>query len=289
MRRTRRIVLAVAASILLGAGGVTALTATARADTEITCQGNYTAPAAECTIKATLTAPTYITLKVSWAPQASWITGGASWSGSCTLDGQTTAIPEAGANDTSPLTVGVQLPFTDPASCTVTVTAAVSGNPSYSEPNIVYLDVLTDGAPPAPAPSPSASSSASAVHLVRGFDGTCLRDTGDSAARRTRIVIWKCDPTAPGQGWTYKGDELEIHGDMCVNAKGTGTSGSKVILWPCNGSPNEIWVHQSNGEYVLKANRGKLCLDDPAYSTTNGTQLIVYACSDTRNQHWSLP
>lgn len=289
MRRTRRIAFAAAATILLGAGGIAALTATARAATEITCQGNFTTPVAECTIKAELTALTYITLKVSWAPQASWITGGVNWSGSCTLDGQKTAMQENSANDNSPFAVGVQLPFADPASCTVTVTAAASGNPSYSEPNIVYLDVLTDGAPPAPTPSPSASSSAPAVHLVRGFDGTCLRDAGNSAARRTKIVIWKCDPTSPGQGWTYKGEELKIHGDMCVNAKGTGTSGSKAILRPCTGSPNEIWVHKSNGEYVLKANRGKLCLDDPAYSTTNGTQLIVYACSNTRNQHWSLP
>lgn len=58
---------------------------------------------------------------------------------------------------------------------------------------------------------------------------------------------------------------------------------------PCNGSANEIWVHKSNGEYVLKANGSSLCLDDPAYSTANGTQLIVYTCSGTRNQRWSLP
>jgi hypothetical protein len=285
MRRTRRIALAASASILLAACGAIALTATARADTELSCQGNYTAPAAECTIKTTLITPTYITLEISWAPQESWISGGAGWSGSCTLDGQTIAIPQTGANDTSPLTVGIELPFTNPASCTVTVTAAVSGNPSYSEPNIVYLKVLTDGSQPAPTPSPSAP----AVKLVHGLGGTCLQDTGDSAARRTTITIWKCNPTAPAQGWTYKGDELKIHGDMCVNAKGPGTSGSKVILWPCNGSANEIWVHKSNGEYVLKANGGKLCLDDPASSTKNGTQLIVYTCRNTRNQHWSLP
>jgi hypothetical protein len=197
--------------------GVTALTATARADTQLTCQGNYAAPDAICTIKVTLTAPTYITVKGSWAPQASWITGGVSWSGSCTLDGQTAAIPQAGLHDTSPVTAGIQLPFTDPASCTVTVTAAASGNPSYSEPNVVYLFLLTNGTPPAPAPSPSPS--APAAHLVRGMSGTCLRDTGNSAAKRTKITIWKCDPAGPAQQWTYKGDELKIHGNMCVNAK----------------------------------------------------------------------
>ncbi len=35
---------------------------------------------------------------------------------------------------------------------------------------------------------------------------------------------------------------------------------------------------------MLKANGGKYCLDDPAYSTRNGTQLIVYTCHDGANQ-----
>jgi hypothetical protein len=30
-----------------------------------------------------------------------------------------------------------------------------------------------------------------------------------------------------------------------------------------------------------------LCLDDPAYSAKNGTQLIVYTCKNSANQHWS--
>lgn len=164
----------------------------------------------------------------------------------------------------------------------------------------VYATVTTDGQPvtsatpstsPSPSPSPSATPSPSAppVHLVRGFDGMCLRDTGDSAAKRTKIVVWVCDPSAQGQGWTYSGDELRIHGDMCVNAKGRGTKGSPLILWPCNGSPNEIWIRKSSGEYVLKANGYKLCLSDPAFSTDDGTQAAVGVCSDARDQRWSLP
>ena len=47
---------------------------------------------------------------------------------------------------------------------------------------------------------------------------------------------------------------------------------------------NEIWSRKASGEYVLKANG--LCLDDPAYSTRNGTQLIVYTCKDTASQRW---
>jgi hypothetical protein len=40
---------------------------------------------------------------------------------------------------------------------------------------------------------------------------------------------------------------------------------------------------------VLKARGGTLCLDDPARSTRNGTQLIVYKCSGGANQRWQLP
>jgi hypothetical protein len=44
---------------------------------------------------------------------------------------------------------------------------------------------------------------------------------------------------------------------------------------------------QLRGEYVLQAHGGQLCLDDPAYSTKNGTQLGVYTCNNGANQHWS--
>jgi hypothetical protein len=90
-----------------------------------------------------------------------------------------------------------------------------------------------------------------------------MRDMGDSAAKRTKIAIWACDPTAQGQGWTYHSDELQIHGSMCANAKGTGASGSLVILWPCTGTPNEVWLRKSGSEYALKAGKYKMCLTDP--------------------------
>ena len=62
-----------------------------------------------------------------------------------------------------------------------------------------------------------------------------------------------------------------------------------MILYTCNRAPNELWTHLANGEYVLKARGGKFCLDDPAYSTRNGTELIVYTCKDSANQRWSQP
>jgi hypothetical protein len=31
------------------------------------------------------------------------------------------------------------------------------------------------------------------------------------------------------------------------------------------------------------------CLDDPGFSTANGTQLIIHTCTGRRNQQWKLP
>ena len=120
---------------------------------------------------------------------------------------------------------------------------------------------------------------------VIGYAAKCADDAGNSSALRTKIQLWSCLGNA-SQQWTYSGGELK-HGTMCMNDKGGGGSGTPVVLWDCTGAGNEIWSHTSGGEYVLKSNG--LCLDDPAYSTRNGTQLIVYRCNGDANQRWSLP
>lgn len=74
-----------------------------------------------------------------------------------------------------------------------------------------------------------------------------------------------------------------------MNDKANGGSGSRVVLYTCTGAANELWTHNSRGEYVLKAHHGTLCLDDPAYSKKNGTPLVVFTCHNTANQHWTLP
>jgi len=77
---------------------------------------------------------------------------------------------------------------------------------------------------------------------------------------------------------------------MCADDSGNSSAlRAKTVAWKCNGSDAAQAWSFSGGEYVLKAHGGTLCLDDPAYSTRNGTQLIVYACNNGANQHWSLP
>jgi chitinase len=146
----------------------------------------------------------------------------------------------------------------------------------------------TTGATPTPSASATSSSPPVAYQPWHGYDGKCVDDAGNSSAIRTKIQIWTCGATDKAQYWQYSGGELQ-HNGLCANDKGSGGNGSKVILYTCNGASNEIWSHLANGELKLKANGGKYCLDDPAYSTHNGTQLDVWTCKDSSNQRWYQP
>ena len=117
---------------------------------------------------------------------------------------------------------------------------------------------------------------------IRGYAAKCA---GGGTALRAKIQIADCMAGA-SQQWSFTGGELKRAG-MCMNDQAWAGPGGKVILWPCTGAPNETWSPNATGEYVLKANG--LCLDDPAYSVRNGTQLIVYRCNGGANQRWSLP
>jgi hypothetical protein len=117
----------------------------------------------------------------------------------------------------------------------------------------------------------------------------CMDDAGNSSADWNKIQIWTCyDPADQAQYWTYSGGEL-IHNGMCANDSGWGGDHSKVILWTCNGAGNELWTHDSDGEYVMVGNGSRYCIDDPGYSTRLGTALIVWTCHDGTNQQWSQP
>ena len=161
-----------------------------------------------------------------------------------------------------------------PSYCTITGSAGGTGLVPFTA-TLYYRPALSVSSPPA--------------QVVQGLDRLCVRDLGNSAAPRTKVVIWACGSAVQGEGWTYRGDELRIHGSMCAAANGKGTSGSPVFLLACDGGPNQIWVHRSDGEYALKTGGYRMCLTDPGFSTRIGTQLVVRPCTDARDQRWSLP
>jgi hypothetical protein len=292
MRSMKRMAIATAAFAVVAGGtaaGLALTGGTAHAGEITSCSG--TGAPVSCTVTdVDVEAPTSIVLVANSSPTGLKVE--IKWSTVCDLNGNN--VSSSGDNtSTTDYWDTIDLKVTDPDDCDVTATATLTGTTATNPPSLT-LDV--DAAQPTATSSPTPSSSSSAtsvppavtVHLSRGFAGKCVDDAGNSSSERAKVEIWTCSSIDEAQNWSYSGAELH-HGNLCINAKGNGKSGSKLILWECTGSANEIWIHRSNGELVEKANGYKLCVDDPAYSTKNGTQLIVYTCHNTLNQHWALP
>jgi hypothetical protein len=275
MQRSRRTAAYAVVTGLLTAGVLTATMSAAHANTAGFC--NASGLKATCTETQQIDNPAAVTVGVT-------LTSGSSqdatvaWTADCSLSGRT-AQTSGGSTSVTPVSDAVALTFTDPDSCTVSATVVLSGTGGL---------LLSLTYTPAASPTPSPSTAPTSAHEFKGYADKCLDDSGNGAADRTKIIIWTCNPRDGAQAWTYSHSEL-IHNGKCVNDQRFGGSGSKAILYSCNGAANEIWTHLANGELVLKANGGKLCLDDPAYSTRNGTQLIVYTCKNSSNQRWSQP
>jgi hypothetical protein len=230
-----------------------------------------------------MTAPTSVTVGVTASPNQS---ASVNWTASCTLSGQTTKT-SGGMVSQTPVTDAIMLPFTNPDQCTVSATVTLPNSASGAHLSVAIT--YTTGSTASPSASASSSAPAPASgHVVQGFAGKCIDDAANSSANRAKVQIWNCDTFDKAQLWTYSSGEL-IHNGKCANDQAWGGNGTKVILYTCNGALNELWTHQSNGQYVLNAKGYKLCLDDPAFSTRNGTQLIVYTCKDSANQRWSKP
>lgn len=114
---------------------------------------------------------------------------------------------------------------------------------------------------------------------IKGNGSKCVADSGGRTTGGNKIEIWTCNG-GTAQRITFTASRQLLVVGRCI------TGGSiDVFIEPCSNVTNKSWTRLSNGEYVLKSS-GK-CLTEP--STTNGRQLLVTACRNTANQHWSLP
>ena len=311
MQRWKLAAGAAVSSFVIAAGIFTVFSMTARAAEQTTCTGAAATAGGEliCNIpQQDIDTPATISVTITTNPGAlkvdlSWSTTCSDSSGNLTTEASATGayVTTSGTADTTgTATADLTLSNDDPASCLASAIATIDSSVTASSVTSLGMEMdytaqvaSTATATASPTPTASATTSAPAAakvynNQVHGFDGTCLDDKSNSSKERAEVIIWSCNNTDQAQGWTFSDSELKIHG-LCVNAKGSGKSGSKLILWKCTGSANEIFTHRSNGEFAEKANGYKLCVDDPAYKTKNGTQLFVYACNNGANQHFTKP
>jgi hypothetical protein len=312
MRRWKLVATATVASGLLVGGALAALNLTAQAAAN-SCSASPTTgtetTGLTCAIGSnySVTSPESISLVVTTDPGSALVDVSIDMycvdpaGDDTTATPATTSVTTASGSSDETATIPVTMPLDDATSCvfesaSATLDSSNTTAVSYLELDIDSVAQPTQSASPTPSPTPSASSSSSAPastttyyhNQVQGFDGMCLDDKGNSSAERSAVIFWSCNDTDQAQGWTFSGSELKIHG-LCVNAKGNGKSGSRLILWKCTGSGNEIFTHRSNGEFAEKANGWALCINDPGFSTKNGTQLFMYKCQNGANEHFTKP
>ncbi|MFC1414032.1 ricin-type beta-trefoil lectin domain protein [Streptacidiphilus sp. N1-12] len=117
--------------------------------------------------------------------------------------------------------------------------------------------------------------------------GRCLDDTGNPA-NGVQVYIWDCAGGNANQQFSYtSGSALQIAG-KCLDANGRGTAnGTKVILYTCNGQPNQQWKLNIDG--TITGVQSGLCLDVTGAATANGSPAQLWACSGQNNQKWTRP
>jgi hypothetical protein len=129
------------------------------------------------------------------------------------------------------------------------------------------------------------SSEASAAGDIIGPAGLCLTNQNSQDVQTNPITLQTCD-SLPGQAWTVSSDgTLRVQGGCLDDVAGGTTSGSWVDWYPCNGSADQTWVHESNGEIVNP--RTGLCLADPLGDTSS--RIVIETCTNAAEQHWKLP
>ena len=278
MRGIRRLVVCTAVSGLLAAGAVSASLQMAYAGNFAAACGGNGSNGYICNLDTVVPAASSISVGVDSGSASEQVS--VNWTVACT-DGANSGNEEGATdNAATPLNVALTpLPSAANGQCNVNVGISL---PAHDvTPKIDYTGTLTY------TPAGSTPSSG-AVHPVVGFDGKCLDDKGNSSANRAAVVIWACSGSDQAENWKFSNGEF-IHNNKCLNDQGNGGSRSKVILWTCDGASNEKWSELANGELKLQSHGGTLALDDPASSTKNGTQLIVYTWHDSANQKWKLP
>jgi hypothetical protein len=302
--RLRRLVACGAVTGLLSIGAVVGTLEVAHAQTQIgQCVPNppttgATAADYACEISETVPSLSALSVTVTDNTDASEEVAINVTTLSCVYGTDTQSEPASGQTADTPETFNVSpLPLTSQTgTCDVTVKMSL---PQFGQTNFtptVYtadlnytpIATATASATPTPTPTTTSTSSSAPVHPVKGYAGKCLDDKGNSSANRAEAIIWTCSSTDQAQNWSFSGNEL-LHNGKCLDDKANGGSGSKLILYSCNGGANQKWSELANGELRLQSHDNKLCVDDPAYSTKNGTQLIVYTCKDSSNQQWKLP
>ena len=294
MRSMKQAVVAIAAGGLLAAGGTVAgivLTqGSARADGVSLCLAS-TSTGSMCQLDdQTVPDPSQIYMQLTSPSGTKGLNGTVSWTVSCPSTATATTGSQL-ADVPSFVYIAQGVNISSSQSCTVTVSLFVTNFSSSAQNVSMELDYdegTGTGSGATPTSTPTVSVPSGGVSgKINGYDGKCVDDSGNSSKNRATVDSWSCNG-GKAQVWRYAGGEL-IHNGLCLNDKGNAGNGGKLILYTCTSSDDELWVHQMNNTYELKAHNWSLCLTIPGGSKKNGVQLQADTCHNSADQHWVVP
>ncbi|KAF9996872.1 hypothetical protein BGZ79_009410 [Entomortierella chlamydospora] len=86
--------------------------------------------------------------------------------------------------------------------------------------------------------------------------------------------------------YTYADVSIQLGSTgYCLDAGGS-VSGTRVLLWQCNGGANQKWDVYTDGSIRNRASG--LCLNNSGNGAYSGSPVLVYTCVGAVNEHWQL-
>lgn len=161
--------------------------------------------------------------------------------------------------------------------------AATSPSVVPSSPAAVFgTGPSPDTASASPSPTIPLYPQKGVSGVLVGYGSACVDDNGRMTTNGNKIQMYECNGT-PAQYWTFGTDgTLRVMG-MCMQVPAA-SPGALVQLWTCDGSAGEIWRAGRRGTLINVAS--SMCLDDPGFNSSDGTQLDIWPCNRGANQVW---
>ena len=186
-------------------------------------------------------------------------------------------LPLTGTLSVTSAQLGQPLTVTTPGPQEGLTGSAVSVQVSASDTTSGQTPVFSASGLPA-GTSISAAGLISGTPTAAGTSTVTVTAKDSAGALATTTFLWTVVPAGSAVATPLIG-----YGGQCLDLAGdNNTDGTKVDIYPCNGTNGQQWSEESNGTVHAA---GK-CLDVTAAGTANGTLVDLYTCNGTAAQVW---
>jgi hypothetical protein len=132
--------------------------------------------------------------------------------------------------------------------------------------------------------------------LVDGNNKKCLDLAGGDSTNGNRVQLSECNGL-PSQEWVIQDSVIQYAAnpskclDISGGAQHTGSAGTKLDIWDCNGLSNQLWGYDFTMQTVYAAsslNNASMCMDLAGSSLDDGADIQIWRCNGEVNQQWRV-